>query len=565
MLAAVVVAEAALFAATHAERWRKSLRPLDRPGVRAGEGLVVRCDGLGYYAWLRSLLVDGDWSFDNEFDSHNPLNDFVPPPTPRTETGRRPNLWSVGPACVWAVLLVPVHAAVSALQAWGLPWPADGYSLPYQLAVGLTTVAASWLSLVCTYAACRRFAPAPRAAFATAVMLLGTPAVYYAAVEGSMAHGVGTAAVALLVWYWLWTYGSESPARWLLLGSLVGLVALVRWQLATLVVLPVGEWCLGLRQAAGRAAARQAPRPSIFWWHALSDAQGVVRIMPSPLRSGRATRPCGVTPSAARQAPRPPGLEQHVSFPFGQARLTIRHLSLAMLAALGAVAAFLPQMLAWRCVFGHWLVRPFPTAHNWLTPALWQVLASTDRGFLYWTPAALLACGGYFAALPRLGERLGFLFAAFLLQVYVVASLWGEQAYLGASFGFRQLTETAPVLAPGLALLLARASAGRFRVLAVLGIALVAWNMTLIAQYRLGWIPADGGAGPGTLLANGVHLLRRKPTLTAIQILPAPVLLALGLWLAAGPPRVRANFPQGKPLRPAVRIINRSRTDPCGR
>src|SRR5207302_2971460 len=103
ILALVLLAEAYLFAGYHHERWRKGLVPLDKPQTRAGEGLVIRCDGLGYYAWLRSLLVDGDWSFDNEFDEHNVLGDFVPPPTWRTPTGRRALPWSIGPACWWAL------------------------------------------------------------------------------------------------------------------------------------------------------------------------------------------------------------------------------------------------------------------------------------------------------------------------------------------------------------------------------------------------------------------------------------------------------------------------------
>src|SRR5262245_31515668 len=81
------------------------------PGERFGIGLVIRNEGLGYYAWLRSLLIDGDWQFDNEFDEFNPTHQGVPPD--RTPAGRRANPWSVGPACVWAIPITLCHGLVS--------------------------------------------------------------------------------------------------------------------------------------------------------------------------------------------------------------------------------------------------------------------------------------------------------------------------------------------------------------------------------------------------------------------------------------------------------------------
>ena len=147
IVAVVVLVELFLFAGFHHDRWHKALRPRRDPQTDRGEGLVIRCDGHGYYAWLRSLLLDGDWSFDNEFDEHNPLGDYVTPREPRTPRGLRPNQWSVGPACVWAVTVVPGHFCLRACADRGFPWPADGYSLPYQLLVGCTTLLASFAGL----------------------------------------------------------------------------------------------------------------------------------------------------------------------------------------------------------------------------------------------------------------------------------------------------------------------------------------------------------------------------------------------------------------------------------
>jgi hypothetical protein len=476
-LAAVALLELGLFALHH------------RPNITAtcsGEGLVIWGDGLGYYAWLRSALVDHDWSFANEFDEHNPLGHWVPPPDARTDLGCRANPFSVGPACCWALTVVPAHSVVCWLHAGGAAWALDGYGWLYQLLVGGTTLLVSLLGLLLLYASCRRYARPVRAALAAVLLTLGTTVVYYSAAEVSVAHGLGTAALAALVWYWLRTYGSDRPGRWLLVGVLVGAAALVRWQLATFAMLPAGEALLAWRR----------------------------------------TRSWGAAP-------------------------------LLGLAACGAALAFLPQAIAWRCVYGHWLVAPMPLAHDWLRPSLWGVLGTQDRGLFYWTPLTLLACAGSLWHLrPRwLGRRgalpkstmphspLVLLFGAFLVQVYVLASIRGTGVYAGAAFGCRQLTESLVALAPALALLLEQLRGRCYRFLGMLGCALVLWNLLLIRQYQLHLVPPDAGAEPARLLANLFHLAHDRPSVLLGRIVGVVV---IGLLLL---PEAKRSLPSG--ARPA--------------
>jgi hypothetical protein len=334
-LLAVVLLEIALFAGHGYEWWKHRAGPA-HPETLQGEGLVIRGDGLGYYAWLRSLLIDGDWSFDNEFDEHNPFKDGLTGPSARTDLGLRVNPWSVGPALAWAPAVTATHFLLRLPGPWR-KWPADGYTLPYQLAVGLTTLGLSVLGLLFLYGICRRYAGPRRAAWAAALLTLGTAIVYYNAVEVSMAHGIGTVALAGLVWFWLRTYGSTRWRRWLLLGVLIGLAGLVRWQLATFALLPTGECILSCRRA---------------WLD----------------RAGR---------------------------------VAVRQIAGLFLAGAASLVVFLPQLVAWRSVFGHWLVTPQAVCHNWTRPALWSVLLSQDRSLFYWTPITLLACLGFLTYFPR--------------------------------------------------------------------------------------------------------------------------------------------------------------------
>lgn len=201
-------------------------------------------------------------------------------------------------------------------------------------------------------------------------------------------------------------------------------------------------------------------------------------------------------------------------------------------------------MIAWRSVYGQWLASPMPTAHNWTRPVLFRVLLTQDRGLFSWTPLVFLAflatlalaVKGLWQTLTRRGEgRAGdaplnpplvLLLAAFALQVYVLACLFGAQVTLSVSFGFRYLTEVLVALVPGLALLLEQAPKRAGRLLVGVGCLLVLWNLVLISQYRYGWIPADAGADLSTLLANTWRLAWRKKFLFVQQAVLGPLLLA---------------------------------------
>jgi hypothetical protein len=472
--------QVSLFVDHHKHRW-------DSMGNREnslGEGLFICHNGLGYYAWLRSLLIDGDWSFDDEFDDHALTNDYVPPPSYRTPIGRRANQWSIGPACLWAVTVVPVHLVTKTLA----PAIADGYSPPYQWTIGLTSLVASLAGLGFTFAVCRKVARPSRAALGVAWLWLGTTVIYYGATEVSSAHGLGAAAMAVLVWYWFTTYGSTRPARWLVVGLLIGAAALMRWQLLTFAALPGGELLLTRWQ------------------------------------SDEATRPAAV----------------------GRAMMC------SVLAALGGAAALFPQMLAWRCVYGAWIIAPLPgVVWNWSQPSLWQVLCSWDRSLFYWTPLALFVClGAVWAAFPqaaRPGRNRPFLILlfAFGLQVYVVASVLGRGPFLphtgnwsgvhlAGCYGFRFLSESLIALAPGFVWSLERLPTRLFSVAAGLGGLLVMWNLQLIGQFEHGLLSLFAGASPKQLLGNSWVLLRREPgTFIAFAVLGPVLLTVLLSWAAA--------------------------------
>lgn len=176
-----------------------------------------------------------------------------------------------------------------------------------------------------------------------------------------------------------------------------------------------------------------------------------------------------------------------------------RGVSLPRLVALGIGFAlgFLPQVIAWRVVFGRWVVlNPYSFTSeghfDWGSPHFVDVLFSTNRGLFVWTPVAALGLWGLVRHLPKHCKRWAYCFLLNLLaQVYVIGSWSSWQG--SVSFGQRFLVNSVPGLALGLAALYEDLAGrwGRVPVLA-LGAAFASWNLVLLARYGLEEIPRQG-------------------------------------------------------------------------
>src|ERR1700688_3334580 len=124
----------------------------------------VRGDGVGYYAYLRSALIDHDLRFENDYLAAN--QSFVISrvdaqgrllPGLYTKTGYVENHFTVGAAILWAPVLVVVHACVLLGDQFGAHVAADGYSHPYMLSMALTTAGYGFLSLFLAFRIARKY------------------------------------------------------------------------------------------------------------------------------------------------------------------------------------------------------------------------------------------------------------------------------------------------------------------------------------------------------------------------------------------------------------------------
>ena len=189
----------------------------------------VASDGVFYFAPLRSMVVDGDLDFENEYRVLGAQSSYLQ----RTPTGRLPNSHSIGPAILWLPFYLPVHAL-----AWlGLYRP-TGFGYPYFTAIATGTAVFGFLGILFVFRLVRAYFEPGIALVVTLGTWLATFHVWYMVFEPSMSHAPAMASVAAFL---LFTHrGVRGWRSFALAGALGGLVVLVRWQ--NVLFLPVALW-----------------------------------------------------------------------------------------------------------------------------------------------------------------------------------------------------------------------------------------------------------------------------------------------------------------------------------
>jgi hypothetical protein len=413
---------------------------------------IYASDEVQYFAYLRSLWVDRDVSFENEYrhfyDSgvtrypgfHETFLERT------TETGRRISFATIGAAMLWS----PFYATADALVAIGLAGDGnrDGYGAPYVRAVAYGSTLYGWLAVVIGWALAHRLGLGRGALAGALAVWFGTPLLFYMYVAPPMSHACSAFAAAAFLAVWLHVRERWTPGGGLALGALAALMAMVREQDVLIAAGPAIDWAL-------------------TFWRAPNDSLG-------PPRS----------------------------------RLVVT--ALAGAAAFGV--CYLPQVFAYLALNGY----PGPSRlvirkMNWLAPHAGGVVASPAHGLFFWTPLAVLALVGLAAGL---GERLGWtarpslvqrrpggsgsatiagaLLVVVALQVYVAGSV--ESWTVAGAFGQRRFVGLTAVFLIGLA---AVWPAGRERRLPgegrrtaiALGLVFAIgtwWNLGLMAQFGSG-------------------------------------------------------------------------------
>jgi hypothetical protein len=199
---------------------------------------LVNPDGIGYYAYVRSLFLDKDLNLLNEFEALG----MIPPFIYRTSTDLIGNQYPIGSAVLWAPFFLLGHG-YTLLSRYFYPIPVnpDGYSVFYFIFIALGTSFYGILGLFLVYEVGKRLFPPRIVLLAVFLIIFGTPFFYYLFIQPTLAHVNSFFTLSLFLYVWFFTRNNRTLWQWTLLGLAAGLMGLVRTQNLVFILLPLLE------------------------------------------------------------------------------------------------------------------------------------------------------------------------------------------------------------------------------------------------------------------------------------------------------------------------------------
>ncbi len=426
----------------------------------------VRGDGVGYYAYVRSLLVEHKLNFENDWRAANlsfTMGRVHPDgkidPLQYTRTGHLDNHFAVGPSILWAPFVAPVHLAMLTLERFGANVKPNGFSRPYIVVMALATALYGFLGLYLSFRFACLYTEEHWALLATLGIWFASSLPVYMYFNPSWSHAHSVFVVAAFLWYWHRTRQGRTLKQWAVLGLISGLVLDVYYANIAVLLVPLLE-SLGA-----------------YW------------------RGWRA-----------------PGHDWH----------TLRRLFAAnLLYSCATLIAFLPTLITRQIIYGHPLDFGYREVGGWrwVSPHMGSALFSSDHGLLLWTPILIPALAGLFVFLKRNRALAASLLTVLVAFCYLIG---GDPNWDGlASFGNRFFISLTPLFVLGLAVLFSqlasllkknrptlapasssgpcdftggdpRATRGGLAILAMLTGLLIIWNFAFIFQWGIHMLPARG-------------------------------------------------------------------------
>lgn len=419
----------------------------------------VRGDGVGYYAFARSLLIQRNLDFTADYQHANEGfrearldSDGNPREVFRTATGHLDNHFTIGPAMLWAPFLLVAHAGVLLARLFGSHVSADGFSLPYLLAMAFATFLCGFFALLISYRIACRFVTERWAVLATIAIWWGSSLPVYMYFNPSWSHAHSAFTVALFFWYWLRTRGSRTAFQWFLLALIAGLALNVYYPNALVLMVLVPEALAAYRSAwTNDEATPQAG--GLFAHHVLFSVVTLISLLPTFL-----------TKYAVYG-----GLFETGYIPISQ-----------------------------------W---------NWTSPWFLALLFSANHGLFSWTPILILATAGLFL-FARRHRRVGLSVLCVLLAFYYFMASYPDWPGI-SSYGNRFFVSLTVFFVLGLATLFESLaewfrSRAAFASLTAATCLFILWNLGLIFQWGSHLIPARGPVSWRQVMYNQYQVVPRQ-------------------------------------------------------
>ncbi len=339
---------------------------------------IIHNDVAEYYQYLPAVFLYGDPGFgftdtlSGQARKYFAITDYGA----AHKTGRM----TIGLSLLWTPGFLLAHTIALLTDD-----AANGYTLPYQLAISITSLIFLGLGLYFLMKLLFRYFPPLIVILSVTLITLATNLLYYTAYTPGMAHVYNFGLLAMLLYTTDNLYRSSGKAvmkRAAKAGLLLGMLSLIRPSNAIAIILVLGWGLWGIQSIKERVA-------------------------------------------------------------FVRKNLTIWAIIMA-----GVLIVWLPQLIYWKWATGHFLFYTYGLKGEGFffgNPQLSNVLLSYRNGLLVYSPVLIFALAGFIPLFRQKNENSPVLLLYFSILLYVLASWWCW--WFGGSFGGRSFIDAYPVLA----------------------------------------------------------------------------------------------------------------------
>lgn len=385
-------------------------------------------DDSSWYAYLRSMVIDGDIDFFNEkgYRSRYML----------TSTGYSLNwLYSFGTAILWLPYFLIGHGIAWIYQTAGYPFPADGFSPPYHVLTGIGSATNALIGMFLLYLILKRYFSRTASFLAVNIICYSSFFPFYIFIRSRLAHANEFLCIVIFLYLWLIIYedNKREKAYYLLLGISAGLLAAVRLNDLPFIAIFLFSWgrefFLDLR--AGRKNLGQNITHFFLFFAPLLIIISPLFIISKILFNN--------------------------FFSLENAKITSDSAT--------ALGSSISAITRW---FSHFRLIP--------------LLFSADKGLIFSSPALAAGFAGFFLFIKK-HRYVGYMFfTGFLINIFQVVTFFS----FGVEYGTRYLTPSLPFFALGLAALINRFRSNAGIVISTgAGILLIVWQYIQLVQYKV--------------------------------------------------------------------------------
>lgn len=205
-------------------------------------GQSVYGDGIFYWSFARSIVIDHDINVGNEVLHHysyNSNNSYKEPQYPKFIYQQRDRDYRlpIGASLSWIPIMFLASGIGNMFNIFGLHAVLNGYSNIYQIFVGIENIAFILFGLYFVYLLLRKLYEEKIALLSVFILFFASNLFYYGSLDVINSHPF-IFFISSLFAYFFFTKFSYKVWQWLVIGILVGLLTLTRNQDIIFLLLP---------------------------------------------------------------------------------------------------------------------------------------------------------------------------------------------------------------------------------------------------------------------------------------------------------------------------------------